>query len=422
MRYSRAFIPTLKEVPKDATNPSHVLLLRAGYMRMVGAGIYELLPLGLRVLHKISNIVRQAMDKAGAQEILMPAFIPSDYFKESGRWDDFGQTLLRLKDRHESDYLLAPTHEEVITDLARRELRSYKQLPQTLYQIQMKYRDEPRPRAGLLRCREFLMKDAYSFDKDESSALKSYEAMKEAYHGIFTRMGLDYRVVAADSGAMGGSTSAEFQILASTGEDSILACNDCEYAANTEVTDAQGVTDSHPCPQCGKPNTLGNYRGIEAGHIFVLGTHYSQKMNATFLDVEGKATPLVMGCYGIGISRLIAGAIEQHHDDQGMKWPLSIAPYQVLITQLGNDEKLSSAAYTLYQSLWDQGIECLWDDREERAGAKFKDADLIGIPWRITLGARGLAENTIEVQKRGEDPQKIGLGSCVQHLVSRIKG
>ena len=244
MRYSRAFIPTVKEVPKDATMPSHILLLRAGYARMVGAGIYELLPLGTRVLHKISNIIRQEMDGAGAQELLMPTFLPGDYFKETGRWDVYGSTLLRLKDRKGGEYHLAPTHEEIITDLVRREVKSYKQLPLNLYQIQLKYRDEPRPRAGLLRCREFIMKDAYSFDESEEAAEQSYAGMRDAYHRIFKRLGLDFRIVEADSGAIGGKKSAEFQVLAQTGEDKIVACTNCDYAANVEVAEtSQGASN-----------------------------------------------------------------------------------------------------------------------------------------------------------------------------------
>ncbi|MFW5921254.1 MAG: proline--tRNA ligase, partial [Polyangiales bacterium] len=237
MRYSKAFIPTLKEVPKDATMPSHVLLLRAGYARMVGAGLYEMLPLGFRVMKKIEEIIREEMDRAGAQEVLMPALLPSEYFKESGRWEAFGDTLVRLEDRKGGEYHLGPTHEEIITDMVRRDVRSYRELPVNLYQVQMKYRDEPRPRAGLLRCREFLMKDAYSFDVDEERALESYAQMRDTYHRIFQRLGLEYRVVEADTGAMGGSTSAEFQVLAMNGEDAIVACRSCEYAANVEVAE-----------------------------------------------------------------------------------------------------------------------------------------------------------------------------------------
>ena len=248
MRYSRAFIPTVKEVPKDATMPSHILMLRAGYARMVGAGIYELLPLGARVLHKIERIIREEMDASGAQELLMPTFLPGEYFKETGRWELYGPTLLRIQDRKGGEYHLAPTHEEIVTDLVRREVKSYRQLPLNLYQIQNKYRDEPRPRAGLLRCREFIMKDAYSFDVSEEAALASYDTMREAYHRIFQRLGLAYRVVEADSGAIGGKQSAEFQVLAQTGEDWIVACDACDYAANVEVAEAGRGAERPPDP------------------------------------------------------------------------------------------------------------------------------------------------------------------------------
>jgi prolyl-tRNA synthetase len=545
MRYSRAFIPTVKEVPKDATMPSHVLMLRAGYARMVGAGIYELLPLGTRVLHKIENIIREEMDAAGAQELLMPTFLPSEYFKESGRWDVYGPTLLRIKDRKGGEYHLAPTHEEIVTDLVRREVKSYRQLPLNLYQIQSKYRDEPRPRAGLLRCREFIMKDAYSFDVSEEAALQSYAHMRDTYHRIFQRLGLEYRIVEADSGAIGGKQSAEFQVLAQTGEDWVVACGGCDYAANVEVAlagraepparsstqpvelekvetpdtrsieevtaffggdtapadtlksllyaageevvlaivrgdheineislarhlgvdqvmlasdaavkeatgteigfvgpvgfkgriiadpDAVAVpnaiagasetpyhyknvnygrdfeaevvsirqaTSGDPCPNCN--GTLELYRGIEGGHIFVLGTHYSDKMNATFLDEDGKSHSIVMGCYGIGVSRLIAAVIEQHHDEHGIHWPVPVAPYEVIITPIGKDEEPLAKATEIYDALKAEGVEVLLDDRSERPGVKFKDADLLGIPLRITVGSRGLKQGTVELKKR----------------------
>ena len=547
MRYSRAFIPTLKEVPKDATMPSHVLMLRAGYARMVGAGIYELLPLGTRVLHKIEQIIREEMDAAGAQELLMPTFVPGEYFKETGRWDLYGPTLLRIKDRKGGEYHLAPTHEEIITDLARREVKSYRQLPLNLYQIQLKYRDEPRPRAGLLRCREFIMKDAYSFDVSEEAALRSYEQMRDTYHRIFKRLGLEYRVVEADSGAIGGKQSAEFQVLAQTGEDWIVACGACDYAANAEVAQAGpaappgsgtaesqplekvktpdtrsidevvsffggGTTAAHtlksllylageeiclavvrgdhevnelglarhlgveevllasdvavkeatgteigfvgpvgfagriiadpdavavpnaiagagetpyhyknvnhgrdfeaevvsirqaasgdPCPNC--DGKLELYRGIEGGHIFVLGTHYSDKMQATFLDEDGRSQSIVMGCYGIGVSRLIAAIMEQHHDEHGIRWPLHVAPYQVIITPIGKEEAPLTKATEIYDALRTEGVEVLLDDRPERPGVKFKDADLLGIPFRITVGSRGLKQGTVELKKRTE--------------------
>lgn len=477
----------------------------------------------------------------------MPALLPKDYFDESGRYTSFGDALLRLKDRKGGEYHLGPTHEEIITDLARREVKSYRQLPLNLYQIQMKYRDEPRPRAGLLRCREFLMKDAYSFDVSEEAAVQSYERMREAYHAIFRRLGLEYRVVSADTGAMGGSTSAEFQVLAQNGEDAIVACSKCEYAANVEVAetvvadlakdhkremkdrekvhtpgaksidevvsflggglrpegmiksllyvageevvmalvrgdhevneiklarvlgvaevflaseaDVRKATGAEPgfagpvgfggrivadpdvthvlngvvganetdyhlvnvtfgrdfeaqvapirsvregdqCPKCGSPLSL--YRGIEGGHIFVLGTHYSAKMGATFLDEAGQDKPLVMGCYGIGVSRLVATAVEQNHDDNGIRWPMSIAPYHVVITPIGKEPEPREIAETLHDELAARGVEVLLDDRDERPGVKFKDADLIGIPLRVTIGKRGLAEGKLELKARAD--------------------
>jgi prolyl-tRNA synthetase len=556
MLFSRALIPTMKEAPADATNASHVLLSRAGYIRRVGAGIYDFLPLGFRVLRKVEAIVREEMDRAGGLEILMPALLPADYFKETGRWDLYGDVLLRLKDRKGGDYHLGPTHEEIVTDIARREIKSWRDLPKTLYQVQVKFRDEPRPRGGLLRGREFLMKDAYSFDADEKGAAESYERMRQAYVRIFDRMGLTYRMVQADSGAIGGSTSAEFQVLADSGEDAIVACENCDYAANVEAAEARttapgeapggspeavetptqrtidevaaflqvdkartiksllyvakdgprakeivmavvrgdhdvnefslaralrtsevflaseddvkretktvvgfvgpvgfdparlfvdrdaaavaggvagaGKTGFHlkdvwfgrdyqgellslrrvgagdPCPRCG--GRLEAYKGIEAGHIFILGTKYSQPMAALFSDEKQQQHPLVMGCYGIGVSRLVATTIEQHHDDNGMRWPMSLAPYHVHLVTLGKDDALLAAARTLYEALEADGIEVLWDDRDERPGVKFKDADLIGIPLRVTIGAKGLASGNVELKARTEaDPKKADL-------------
>ena len=568
MRYSRALLPTLKEAPADATSKSHVFLLRSGYVRRVGAGIYSFLPLGVRVLRKVEAIVRSEMNAAGAEEVLLPALLPADYFKETGRWEMFGDTLLRLKDRKGADYHLGPTHEEIITDLARREVKSYRDLPKNLYQIQTKFRDEARPRGGLLRCREFSMKDAYSFDVDEESAKKSYERMRVAYTNVFDRMGFDYRMVSADSGAMGGSGSAEFQVLVQSGEDVIAACLQCDYAANLEVaktppsprrgpapeavpalekihTPGQGkieavskflerpsseflksllylvgkdmvmvvlrgdhdvnevklaralgvdevhlappadvvkttgakvgyagpvgfqgrividvdaaritdgvtganetdyhykhaqhdrdfkadiveirqVVDGDLCPNCGASLKL--YRGIEAGHIFLLGTHYTAKMSATYLDEKGENKTLVMGCYGIGVSRLIAAAIEQHHDDNGIKWPISIAPYQVHLVQLGSEPEVVAEIARLERELEAAGIEVLVDDREERPGVKFKDADLIGIPLRATVGARGLKNGQIEFKLRTEaDPKQVELlpqADAVRLISERVR-
>ena len=569
MRYTRALLPTLKEAPADATSKSHIFLLRSGYVRRVGAGVYSFLPLGVRVLRKVEAIVRAEMDAAGAQEVLLPALLPADYFKETGRWEMFGDTLFRLKDRKDADYHLGPTHEEIITDLARREIKSYRDLPKNLYQIQTKFRDEARPRGGLLRCREFSMKDAYSFDVDEASAKQSYERMRVAYTNIFDRMGFDYRMVSADSGAMGGSGSAEFQVLVQSGEDVIAACEKCSYAANLEVakapplprrgaapedvaalekvhtpghgkieavakfldqppanflksllylvdkelvmvvlrgdhdvnevklaralgvgevhlaapadvvkttgakvgfagpvnfkgrvvidqdaaslTDAvtganetdfhlvhvqhgrdfqadvvevRQVVDGDLCPNCGASLKL--YRGIEAGHIFLLGTHYTAKMSATFLDVKGEHQTIVMGCYGIGVSRLVAAAIEQHHDDNGILWPMAIAPYQVHLVQLGMEPEVAAEVARLEQELEAAGIEVLIDDRDERPGVKFKDADLIGIPLRATVGARGLKNGQIEFKLRSEnDPKKIELlpqADAVRLITERVRG
>jgi len=568
MLFSRALLTTVKEAPADAANASHLLLTRAGFIRRVGAGMYDFLPLGLRVLHKITRIVREEMDRSGALEVLMPALLPAEYYKESGRWDGFGDTLFRLKDRKGSDLHLGPTHEEIVTDIARREIRSYRDMPKNLYQIQTKFRDEPRPRGGLLRTREFLMKDAYSFDTTEQAALASFERMRVAYCRIFDRLGLMYRMVAADSGAMGGSMSAEFQALVESGEDAIVACDTCDYAANVEIatvqsspsaqdialeptqrvhTPGQGTidevtaflgiapaqmpksllyvgehgeivmvvvrgdhavnevllaralgvaevslateadvkkatgaavgfagpttfqgrivvdraashvrngvvggneTDYHitgvnygrdftgdivdvrlaatgdPCSRC-EGGKLASYRGIEAGHIFVLGTHYSTKMGAMFSDERQESHPIWMGCYGIGVSRLVATVIEQHHDDNGMRWPNAIAPYDVYIVTVGKDAPVLEAARKLHDALEERGIEVLWDDRDERPGVKFKDADLIGIPWRVTLGAKALATGNVELKARSEpDPKKVELipvASAVETLRARIR-
>lgn len=566
MRYRNAFLPTTKEAPADATSVSHVLLLRGGYVRRIGAGIYSYLPLGVRVLTKIEGIIRREMHRAGAQEVLLPALLPADLFRETGRWDLFGDTLLRLKDRKGGDYHLGPTHEEIITDMVRHEVKSYRDVPQNLYQIQMKFRDEPRPRGGLLRCREFIMKDAYSFDVDEAAARQSYELMRRAYVKIFDGLGLRYRMVSADSGAMGGSGSAEFQVLVQSGEDVIAACEHCSYAANLEVArtpapavaDATGIpaiesistpgqrsieevssflkapptqflkslvyvagselvlalvrgdhelneiklaravgvsevrlasvediqkatgapvgyagpvgfsgkilidpfaagvadgicganqADTHlahvcygrdfqatlaelrnvqasdPCPECGRPLSL--YRGIEAGHIFLLGTHYSAKMGATFLDDKGESRPLVMGCYGIGVSRLVATAVEQHHDENGICWPMSIAPYQVHIVQVGAEPEVQAAVSQLERELQERDIEVLIDDRDERPGVKFKDADLIGVPLRVTVGKKALAQGGVELKaRRTTDPKQaelIALDQIAQTLSQRIR-
>jgi len=547
MRWSKTLIPTLKEVPADAEVVSHQLLVRAGFIRQISRGVYDYFPLALRVIRKIETIVRQEMDRAGAQELLMPISSPAELWQESGRWDYYGKELMRFKDRHERDFCLGPTHEEIVTDLVRRSVRSYRELPLNLYQIQTKFRDEPRPRFGLMRGREFIMKDAYSFHAGVEDCRREYENMYQTYKRIFTRLGLSFRPVEADTGAIGGSQSHEFQVLADSGEDAIVSCNSCDYAANVEkaelkgrqgdfrngqdeaplekvatpgkrtvaevaaflktsaekfiktlvyktdedelvaamvrgdhevnelklrtvlgcrevvladeaaVTEATGVApgflgpiglklraiadlsvqgmhgavtganeaDMHlihvdqerdftpsafadirlavqgdACPRCGV-GRLESHRGIEVGQVFYLGTKYSEKMGATYLDADGRERPIEMGCYGIGISRLVAAAIEQNHDANGIIWPLSIAPFHVLLLPINyKEQKLREAAEQLYQDLQNQHVEVLLDDRDERPGVKFKDADLIGIPLRVTIGVKGLEKGIVELRRR----------------------
>jgi prolyl-tRNA synthetase len=548
MRWSKTLIPTLKEDPADAEVVSHKLLVRAGFIRQISRGIYDYFPLALKVIRKIESIVREEMDRAGAQELLMPIAAPAELWQESGRWEVYGKELVRFKDRHERDFCLGPTHEEVVTDLVRRVVRSYRDLPFNLYQIQTKFRDEVRPRFGLMRGREFIMKDAYSFHTDVADCRREYDNMYQTYKRIFTRCGLRCRPVEADTGAIGGSQSHEFQVLAESGEDAIVSCNSCEYAANAQkaevkarrpaardlteespklkkvstpgkksvsevaeylklpaqnfiktlvyktdndelvaalvrgdheinelklqavlgcreialadeaaVSAATGVTpgylgpmglnlrtvadlsiqgmrravtganeaDAHyievdqerdftpsafadlrmvvggdPCPRC-DPGVLETHRGIEVGQVFYLGTKYSETLGATYLDAEGRERPIEMGCYGIGISRLVAAAIEQNHDANGIIWPLAIAPFQVLLLPINYQDKATGEACDkLYQELRQRGLEVLLDDRDERPGVKFKDADLIGIPLRVTIGAKGLAKGCIEIRWR----------------------
>ena len=544
MRVSGLFLSTQREVPADAEIPSHQLMLRAGLIRKEASGIYSFMPLGFRVYRKVENIIREEMDKAGAQELIMPALLPAEAYKASGRWDRFGPEMFRLHDRGGRDFCLGPTHEESFTEAVRDNIRSYKQLPVTLYQIQHKYRDEKRPRFGVMRSREFVMKDAYSFDCDEAGLDKSYITMYDAYRKIFDRMGLDYTVVDADSGAMGGSGSQEFMVKSDVGEDGICYCSKCGYAANEEkaatcapapsedemkdiekiltpdaktieelvsflgttpdnfvktilynadgeivavmvrgdrdinetklvnllaanelelaafddveavtgakvgfagpvdlkkkirvicdievaamrnfivganetdyhfknvnigrdftpdtVADIRSAVEGDLCPKC-KEGTMSMARGIEVGHIFKLGTKYSKALGCIYLDKEGKENNMIMGCYGIGVSRTMAAVIEQHHDDDGIIWPEGIAPYQVIIIPTKtNDETIMNLAEDIYAKMTEAGIEVLIDDRNERPGVKFKDADLIGIPMRITVG-RAAGEGRVEVKFR----------------------
>jgi len=393
MRQSKLLLPTLREAPADAEAASHRLLLRAGYIRQLAAGIYTYLPLGLRVLHSISAIIREEMDRAGGQELLMPALQPAELWHESGRYGAYGEELLRLRDRHGREFALGPTHEEVVTAIVRSEVSSYRKLPMLVYQIQTKIRDERRPRFGLLRGREFLMKDAYSFDTDREGLDLAYQRMHEAYNRIFTRIGLDFRAVHADAGAIGGDGgSHEFLALADIGEDALAACTQCGYAANVETEPGER------CRACGGAYEL--QRGIELGHIFKLGTKYSEAMGAVFLDASGQARPMIMGCYGIGVSRVMAAVAEQYRDEAGLAWPASVAPYLVhLLPVSARDERQRTVAERLYAELTAAGIGTLLDDRDERPGVKFADADLIGVPIRIVVG-RGIAEGIAEFRLR----------------------
>ncbi len=546
MKASELFFPTLREVPSEAEVVSHQLLLRAGFIRKTTAGVYTYLPLAYRVIKKIMNIVREEMDRAGGQEVLMPIVQPAELWKKSGRWDVYGEEMFRLKDRHNRDFALGPTHEEIITTLVDGDVHSYRDLPLLIYQIQNKYRDEIRPRFGLMRGREFIMKDLYSFDLDDDGLDVSYHKMYEAYNRIYERLNLQYRVVEADSGAIGGNESHEFMVLAENGEAEIVYCDTCDYAANVEkavckineqdageeamlamekihtpgqktiqdIVDAFGIPSNRqvktlmyladgellaavlrgdrelneiklknalgcnqlfmadqesvmavcgagfgslgpvglkvkiyldlevsqmknfacganednyhylnvnmgrdftpdkiidirsavvgdPCPLC--EGRLLSVRGIEVGHIFKLGTKYSESLDAKYIDQNGTEQLMVMGCYGIGVSRTMAAAVEQNNDEQGIIWPLPIAPYQVIVVPVNaKKEDQMNTARSLYEELLKQGIETIIDDRDERAGVKFKDADLIGIPLRITVGPKALEQNRVEVKKRWE--------------------
>lgn len=394
MKFSQMLIPTLREAPQDAEVISHQLMLRAGMIRKTAAGVYSYLPLALRVLTKISNIVREEMNRAAAQEVLLPIVMPAELWIESGRWEVYGKELLRFKDRHDRDFCMGPTHEEAITDLVRKNINSYRQLPISLYQIQTKFRDEIRPRFGLMRGREFIMKDCYSFDLDEERSLQTYQVMYDAYLKIFQRCGLKFRPVEAGTGAIGGSYSHEFQVLAKSGEDEIFYCESCSYAASAEK-----VTSDKKCSVC--KTELKVDRGIEVGQVFYLGTKYSKSMKAVYLDEKGQEQFMVMGCYGIGISRTAAAAIEQNHDENGIVWPYAIAPFQFELICLNiSDENVKKVSEEIYQKMIDQNFEVLFDERSLSPGVKFKDADLLGIPYRIVVGAKGLAEQKVEIKER----------------------
>ena len=415
MRFTKAFITTRRDAPADAEVISHQLMVRAGMINKLASGIYSYLPLGLKVIQKVEQIIREEMNAAGAQEVLLPILMPADLWKETGRWEVYGKELLRVKDRKDNDFCFGPTHEEAITDLVRKTINSYRQLPVSLYQIQTKFRDEIRPRFGLMRGREFIMKDCYSFDVSEEESMKTYRRMFEAYRNIFSRCGLECRPVEAGTGAIGGTVSHEFHVLASSGEDEIFACGSCEFAASTEK-----VPDDKKCPQCLTP--LKSYRGIEVGQVFYLGDKYSKAMKAVFLDETGNEKTAIMGCYGIGVGRTAAAAIEQNHDDHGIVWPQGIAPYQATLLSLNMDNSdVAQKSENIYSQLCDKGIDLLWDDRYESSGVKFKDADLIGIPVQIIVGARGLKEGCVELKNRqSQESEQVPLAQFEEAVLGRL--
>ena len=424
MFWSKIFLPTLKDTPQDAEVISHQLMLRAGMIRKVASGIYTWLPLGLRVLRKVENIVREEMNASGAQEVLMPMVQPKELWEETKRWKKMGPELLRIQDRHERDFCLGPTHEEVITDLIRNNVKSYKELPLNLYQIQTKFRDEVRPRYGVMRGREFLMKDSYSFDLNEESLQKSYMKMRDTYKNIISRVGLEFKIVKADSGAIGGDASEEFHVLAENGEDTIAVSNGSEFAINTELLLKEGEDlnslEGKPSPD-GK-GVIQIKKGIEVGHIFQLGRVYSDAMGSNVLNHEGKKENLLMGCYGIGVSRLVAAAIEQNNDKNGIIWPESIAPYEVNIVAIGfnKDEEITKAALSLYEDFLSMGYEVILDDRKDGYGTKMKDAELIGVPMNVIIGKNYIEKKEIELKHR-DGQSSIGTLEDIKTIFEHFK-
>ena len=411
MELSKYPLRTYKDTPSDAELISHRLMLRSGLIKKLASGLFTWMPLGLRVIRKIEAIVRRELDSSGAYELLMPAVQPSELWKETGRWEEYGNLLLRIQDRHERFFCFGPTHEEVITDIVRKEITSYKQLPVNFYQIQTKFRDEIRPRYGVMRAREFLMKDAYSFHLDQKSLEDEYENMGNAYNNIFSNLGLNFRKVTANSGEIGGSMSHEYHVLADSGEDEIAYCDEEDFAANVEMI------ESKKAPNGGK---LSFARGIEVGHIFQLGDKYSKSMGLTVLNKEGKSVSPMMGCYGIGISRIVAASIEQNHDDKGIIWPGEIAPFEIIIIVLNDKSSdLTEKGQEIYKSIKAIGKEVVIDDRDERAGVKFAEADLIGIPQQIVLSKRGIDQGTIElVDRRTGNKEDLSIEDLIQRISS----
>lgn len=414
MRFSRLYVPTTKEAPKDAVLASHIYLSRAGFISQVASGLYNYLPLGKRVLKKIETIINEEMQRAYAQEVELSFVTPIEFWEESGRAEKFGKELLRFKDRKENSFVLGPTHEEMMVNIVRNKVTSYKQLPLNLYQIKTKFRDEARPRFGVMRGREFLMKDGYSFHSSVEDLDREFDTMEASYKTILTRLGLDFRVVEADSGAIGGSGSKELMVIADSGEDTIAVCDSCEYGANIEVfmdldaqddeaeavvyTDIKELKGDDNCPHCSGKLSL--TKGIEVGHIFKLGTTYSKPLGCTYLDENGKSQDMIMGTYGMGVSRLMAAVIEQHNDEKGCIWTPATAPYMVniLVSNI-KDEAQMAYAEKLYADLNEKGVEVVIDDRKERFGFKMKDAELIGFPYTLIVG-KNLEEGIVQVAPR----------------------
>ena len=402
MKYSKSGINTTKSVPNDAEIISHILMIRSGMIKKLASGLYTWMPLGLKILRKIENIIRTEMDKIDALELLMPAVQPSELWKESGRWDKYGPELLRIQDRHEREFCFGPTHEEIITDIARKEIKSYKQLPVTYYQIQTKFRDEIRPRFGVMRAREFLMKDAYSFHENEECLNKTYNIIFEAYKKCFDKIGFEYKVVNADNGQIGGSESHEFHVIAENGEDQLIFSDSSDYAINAELF-SKTPKEGDDCPDgSGKIKIK---RGIEVGHIFKLGKNYSESMNAMVANKNNENVKMIMGCYGIGVSRIAAAAIEQSNDKNGIIWPKSIAPFELSIISIGytKDQKIKNYTDSLYKRLKEIKIDLLLDDRDISPGNMFSDADLIGIPNKLIIGKKLLQDGELEFKNRRLD-------------------
>ena len=419
MRFSKMLIPTMKEAPSDAVLTSHILLLRAGFIQSSGgSGLYNFLPLGKITLDRVRAIVKDELDKAGCNEVHLPIVTPLSLWEETGRADKFGKELLRFRDRHENEFTLSPTNEEAMVNLVRQTVKSYKQLPLNVYQINWKFRDEVRPRFGLMRGREFLMKDAYSFHTSVEDMEREFALMEETYKKIFTRLGLEFRVVEADSGAIGGAGSKEFMILADSGEDTIMVCDSCDFGANVEVI----AEDEQSCPKCG--GELSQTKGIEAGHIFQLGTAYSEPIRAEFLNQNQKLEPFIMGTYGIGVSRLLAGIIEQNHDERGCIWTKESAPFAVdIIVAKAKNEEQMEVAQSLYTKLQAKGIAVLLDDRADKKtgfGVKVKDFELIGMPYAIIVG-NDISQGKVELITRdGLSKEELAIDNIVERILEKL--